>query len=107
MLEALSTVVHHLLTLPLRQHAVYLLDELVDMVEGEWAKVGVVAVVNVGVVYVDYLARGALNGLRPCRAKVKLACIKAKSQQHQTVIWPESPTMQAWLQPGVGWVAYL
>ena len=73
MLEALSTVVHHLLTLPLRQHAVYLLDELVDMVEGEWAKVGVVAVVNVGVVYVDYLARGALNRLRPCRAKVKLA----------------------------------
>ena len=52
------------------------------MVEGERAKVGVVAVINVGVVYVDHLARGALNGLRPCRAKVKLACI---NQSHNNI----------------------
>ena len=82
MLVAMSTVVNHLLTLPQRQHAVYFFDELVDMVEGERAKVVIVAVINVGVVYVDHLARGALDGLRPCRAKVKLACI---NQSHNNI----------------------
>lgn len=71
MLEALATVMDDFLVLV--EHRVNRLNKLVDVVQRERAKVGIVALVKIRIVHVDHFCRRGLERLRPRRAEIKLA----------------------------------